>query len=60
MSSNPRKVLFVAGALMTAVWLAVLLAQWTNFDRAPLIFGLTLGGAMLLGFAFIRTRRPSA
>jgi hypothetical protein len=44
---------------MAAVWLAVFLAQWTTFTRGPLLIGLTLVGATLLGFAFVRARRRS-
>ena len=53
-------VLFVAAAMMAAVWLAVLLAQWTSFNRMPLLLGLMLVGTMLLGIAFLRARRRSA
>jgi hypothetical protein len=53
-------ILFVLGALMAAIWLAVLLAQWTSFTRAPLLIGLTFVGTALLGIAFLRARRRSA
>ena len=53
-------ILFVLGALMAAIWLAALLAQWTSFTRAPLLIGLTLVGTTLLGLAIVRARRRSA
>jgi len=45
---------------MAAVWLAALLAQWTSFNRVPLLIGLMVVGTMLLGIAILRARRRSA